>query len=304
MHCDVPGAEGVIASALALYNGFPPVCERSVHVMVKRATVTRVATGSYLVCGRMLVDREDDLVFASTRSGITITNLAPDVWEIAVPSVEFDEPTIGDVEDALSLVLTEHWRALGWQPIHAGCIVSPRGTGMLLCAPSGGGKSTLTVALVRAGWRTLGDDKLLLHNITRDMHALSPTFNVHPHAASWFPELAALSHLPRYSAWTEKRRLRVEDFWPGALKPAATPKRVVRVVRDESIATWSLRSLPAQQTLSVILSQVVVPTDVRVARAVITTISRLASDVTGIELRVGPHAYDDQIAESLETALA
>ena len=78
-----------------------------------------------------------------------------------VPRSSSDPWVLTDIESLLSLVLTEGWRAEGWIPLHAAAVVR-FDTCALICAESGGGKTSLTAALVREGWQTLGDDKLLL----------------------------------------------------------------------------------------------------------------------------------------------
>jgi predicted ATPase len=294
----------VIAATLDLYRGFPSSQKRPVAIQVQRVTVTFAAAGTYLTCGRMLVDRERQDSRASTRSGIAVEHGPDGVWHVLIPDIHFDEPTVGDVEDVLSLILTEEWREAGWDAMHAGCVVSPDGDGLLLCAASGGGKSTLTAALVRSGWKTLGDDKLLVSRRSSDIFSLSRSFNLDPRSARWFSELNSIAMLPRYSAWTSKRRVFVESFWPGSLVWSAHALHIAKIVRDDSVDTWWVRRLTSRQVFSALLDQVVIPTDRGVARPVITTISRLAERMKGIELRLGNRAYETRdIAEALQAEL-
>jgi hypothetical protein len=300
----VPEAFEALCAALELYRHDTETADAA-KLEVRHATVNAVAAGTYLTCGRMLVDRDGDRIFASTQSGITVTRRSLEAtWHVAIPTVSYDEPTIGDLEDVLSLVFTEHWRTAGLQPLHAGCAVSPRGTSAMLCAASGGGKSTLTVALIRDGWKTLGDDKLLVARGSGIARSLTHSFNIHPRATDWFEELAHIHELPRYSAWTEKRRVVIEDVWPGTSVAQATPQYVVRVVRDDSVGKWSLRSLTAAQLLATILDQVVIPNDRVVARAIMEAVTEIAGRTCGIELRLGSQAYERRgIAAALDAAL-
>jgi len=301
---DRPDAIRVIVGALELYRGFPFSEKRQIAVDVRRATLTFAARGTYLTCGRMLVDRERGGCRASTRSGVAVEHEPGGAWIVSVPDIQFDEPAVGDIEDVLSLVLTEEWREAGWDAMHAGCVVTPSGNGMLLCAASGGGKSTLTAALVRSGWKTLGDDKLLVSRRSFEVFSLSRSFNLDPRTARWFSELSAIAALPRYSAWTDKRRVFVESVWPGSLVCSAQPAVVAKIVRDDNVHDWWLRRLTSRQVLLTLLEQVVVPADREVARAVITTISSLASRTRGVELRLGSRAYETRdIAEGLEAEL-
>ena len=102
-------------------------------------------------------------------------------------------------------MLTTGWRRAGWVPLHAAGLVAPSsGTsddrdrhGVIVCAMGGGGKTTFTVAMVRRGWRSLGDDKLLLRStdfgsVTEALivASIKQILNVDPAAAALFPELA------------------------------------------------------------------------------------------------------------------
>lgn len=253
----------------------------------------------------MAVERSPATWFASTPSGICAHARDVDDWRLSFPPLRFDEPEIGDVEDILSLILTENWRFAGWLPIHAGCVVAPNGAAALLCAASGGGKSTLTAALIRAGWKTLGDDKLLLRTKPMPLAAsLAASFNLDPATARWFPELAGVADLPRYSAWTNKRRVMVGDFWPGALIDTIAPSHIISIVRDDG-AGFHIRKLGAREALRVLFDQVVVANDRQVAREIAQTLAQLAADASAFELRLGRDAYSaHSIAGCLEAALA
>src|SRR5262249_16022590 len=53
-------------------------------------------------------------------------------------------------------------RPLGFYSIHGAGLAAPDGRGILVIGPSSSGKSTLTLGLIRHGWRYLSDDALLL----------------------------------------------------------------------------------------------------------------------------------------------
>ena len=80
---------------------------------------------------------------------------------VATPGAEDGAWTEDNMEDLLELILTTAWREVGWIPLHCGAVVSARRCALLM-APAKGGKSTLTAAMLHRGWRTLGDDKLLI----------------------------------------------------------------------------------------------------------------------------------------------
>ncbi|GGA56586.1 hypothetical protein GCM10011507_04890 [Edaphobacter acidisoli] len=83
-------------------------------------------------------------------------------------------------------------------PIHAAC-VSRYGCGMLLCGPSGMGKSTLAYACARAGWTYTTDDgsQLLLDAGRAYFVGNSRQFRFRPSAKTLFPELHGRSLTPR-----------------------------------------------------------------------------------------------------------
>ncbi|MFZ1416513.1 MAG: hypothetical protein WAS73_18345, partial [Defluviicoccus sp.] len=93
----------------------------------------------------MHVDRVEGRVSASCRSGAFLTSDAERVaWTLSVPQESpSGEAVPEDVEDLVGLVLVTAWRDLNTVALHAGSI-SRNGTCALLCATSGGGKTTLT----------------------------------------------------------------------------------------------------------------------------------------------------------------
>jgi hypothetical protein len=72
------------------------------------------------------------------------------------------------------------------------------GQGLLIAGASGAGKTTLTIALLRAGFGFLGDDTLFLCARAHGLCALAfpDQIDVTAHTASFFPELQALARAP------------------------------------------------------------------------------------------------------------
>lgn len=287
----------VATSALALFSTRWDAHSSEVSVQIRRRASTRpAAVGTYLVCGRMNVDRYDDGFAATARSGIAAigrTGVPGHRWCIDVPArLELDEAAAGDLEDILSLALTIAWRDAGWQPVHAGAVTNGKQT-LLLCAPSGGGKSTLTAALVRAGWQSLGDDKLLL--CVRDRRpvvaSLMRTFNLHPETSRWFGELHSLETLPRYSAWTPKRRLDIADVQSWQFAAQAPLTDIVRIVRTNTHAYARLTPLERAETIPTLLRQIVVPTDAQVGAELLRVCALSSRALRVHELELGEDAY-------------
>jgi len=64
----------------------------------------------------------------------------------------------------------------GWMTLHASGL-EKNGCGLLVIAPSGGGKSTLALALLRAGFKLVGEDRVLLRLGKKGVEAWAfPTF--------------------------------------------------------------------------------------------------------------------------------
>lgn len=263
----------------------------------RRAPARERARGTYLTCARMTVDCDDEGGFAATAlSGIAAAgsmDAEGGRWTVDVPpSLEFDEAAAGDIEDLIALVLTVAWRDCGWQPVHAGAVTNGSRT-LMLCAPSGGGKSTLTAALVRSGWVSLGDDKLLLaaRPGAPAIASLMHTYNLHPRTASWFGELGELEALPRYSAWTPKRRVALASMtqWRSAERAMLTD--IVRIERTSAHASARIEPLPRAETLPALLRQIVIPAEIKTAARVLRECSAASRTLWSHRLEIGDDAY-------------
>jgi hypothetical protein len=288
--CDVANA------ALDLCGRRWPETARSASIELRRQDNELRSSGRFLSCARMRVDRLDRTFTASTQSGMVARGTigdATDRWEIHVPvGLDFGEPEIGDVEDLVGLACTIAWRSAGWIPVHAGAVARGEKCA-ILCAPSGGGKSTLTTALLHEGWSTLGDDKLLLRcgDDGPVVAALLETFNLHPRTSAWFGGLEDIESLPRYSAWTEKRRVTIESISKDAARFTMKPTHVVRLMRDGSPGSITAEPMPPADVLPTLLKQVVIPHDAEAARHILRVVSTTAASLRGLVLHVGDDAY-------------
>lgn len=272
----------------------------------------RSARGSYLTCSRMNVDADRGRIYATTLCGARAERdfgvKNGEHWTIGFPMELIATPAIDELEDLIGLALVSGWRASGWMPVH-GAAVMRDDQCLILCATSGGGKSTLTAALVREGWRTLGDDKLLLRmndGGTPEVAALQHSFNLHPKTRVWFPEVGNLEGKPRYSAWTEKRKVHPEDVWPGRTALLARPTHVVRVRRDpEPERPMTIAALGEDELFRTLIGQVAIPHDREIATRALRTVASIArSGLRGLDVVIGEGAYQTpNVLATLEAAL-
>jgi hypothetical protein len=280
---------------------------RQVTVYLRRTRDANRANGSYLQCGQMYVDRTGDSYVASTRFGIVARGSGAGRWTVAVPeAIDLGEPQLGNLEDVFSLVCSVEWRAQGWIPVHAAAAIGAAGC-TLLCAPSGGGKSTLTAALLLAGWASLGDDKLLLRagSDGATVRPLLRTMNLDPQTQQWFP-IRGIDTLPRYSAWTDKRRVHMSALTNRATPAQARPRALVVLRRVPELRGLRAAPIPRAETLPALLRQIVLPRNAAHARETLRAAAACASGIErAIHLEVGDGAYaDPHWLAALEAALA
>lgn len=282
---------------------------------VQRVTISVDATdnalspakGHYMTCARMTVDEMQSGLYATCHSGSRCHYQAAEQrWSIAIPDTHTDSQIREDLVDFLNLALTESWRRLGWLPLHAASIVGSESCA-LVCASAGGGKTTLTASMIRRGWKTLGDDKLLLRRNedgTIDASALVHNFNLHPRTQDWFPEVGDLTGLPRYSPWTDKRKVAIEDIWPGTTAVRSRPTHLFAVVRQADLSGFRLSPLPQAKVLPLLMRQTVIPRHRETAERMLATLAVAAKQLQGWQIEIGDEAYRhmDRLTE-LETLL-
>jgi hypothetical protein len=183
--------------------------------------------------------------------------------------------------------------------MHVGSVVKG-GCCALICAASGGGKSTFTASLIRRGWETLGDDKVLAARGTDGrmmVRGLSRSMNLDPAVARWFPEARALGKLARYSRWTEKRKVAIESLWPGRVREEGVPTHLLKLVRMEGSGI-RIERMESGETVETLARQVAISSDRETAKLVMGTIAGMNAQVRGLRVLVGTDVYER--AESLK----
>ncbi|MDR3458606.1 MAG: hypothetical protein P4N60_14240 [Verrucomicrobiae bacterium] len=283
---------------LSQYDAPWPTPEVVVSVAIERATApseNREPAGAYLRSYRLRVDRHGSRLLSRSRVGVWMEfDLAGRTARITVPFHSDWPELVEEVEQQLVLLLARSWSQAGWTPLHAASLIPPgEKRCVLLCAPSGTGKTTLTTAFLRRGWRTLGDDKTLLRAEAEGVvaGALAQRFHLHPSASRWFPEAGNLARFPPYSRWTDKRIVRIADVWSDRLLERASPAGLLHVERVES--GMSFEPLDRLKTLNTLLRQVAIPTDPEHARPLVSCIAQTAAKLNSARLNIGHEAFTD-----------
>jgi len=264
--------------------------------------------GAYLHSYRLHVDRRGTHLVSFSNVGVWMDfDEAARQARIIVPDHSDRETVVEEVEQQLVLLLARAWAGQGWTPLHAGSLIPPGGTDcVLVCAPSGVGKTTLISALLGRGWRTLGDDKVLLRKENGSIvaRALSRRVHLHPALANWFPEIGEIEKWPRYSRWTEKRMVKMEAIWPGQLMGSAIPAGLVQLARAEKGPALEVEPFDSIRTLHSLLRQIVIPADRADARPLVSCAAAMAGRLRGALVTVGNNAFlNSTTAGRLEEAL-
>lgn len=286
-----------VLETLTLYDRRWPAHDHCVEIRIRASAgaVTKPAAGTFLRCARITVDVAESGLRATTLCGARSRAWKTDTtdrWDIDVPASLIATTNLEDVEELIILALTTGWRSAGWVPVHAAAVTNGSRCAVI-CAPSGGGKSTLSAAFVRRGWRTVGDDKLLLRLVDGRPHlaALQRTFNLHPCTSAWFPEVGDLERLPQYSTWTAKRKVKIDAIWPEPAADGGHPTHLLRVRRVPESGGIVHVPLDSGETLKTLLRQIAIPSDRSTASHILSAAGPTARGMRGLDVAIGENAY-------------
>jgi hypothetical protein len=294
--------ERAIAELDQFTSRWPAPCP-ALQVRLQVATTpAAMLAGTFLHCRETRVDQTVSGLAATCVSGaFGLYAAARRRWNLnfplSRPASREGESAVDDahMEDLLELVLTTGWREAGWVPLHAGAVARD-GRCAILAAPSRGGKSTLTVALLHRGWRMLGDDKILIRlqsDGVPEVRGLTTQLNLHPRTSRWFGEVGNLGALQPLSQWTGKRRVTAESIWDDCFVPQARPTHIVQIRRDGDPQTTRATRLSTTEVLSVLLRQTVVPADAASARGILAVLAPSSRQLEGACLEIAEDAYSD-----------
>ena len=159
-----------------------------------------------------------------------------------------------------TFALVKLLQGIGVYSLHAAGVVAPDGTGILIVGKSGGGKSTLTIGLIRNGWRYLSDDAVLLRSTAAGVEALAfrRDFYVDSPAAERYAGLTLAEEVPDATGG-RRRRIGIEEAYPAQRAPKCSPAVLLfsRIVpRDRSALTPVDRATALARLLAQCASQV------------------------------------------------
>jgi hypothetical protein len=190
-------------------------------------------------------------------------------------------------------------RSTGMYSLHAAGLVPPHhddSRGWLIVARCGGGKSTLTLGLVMAGWRFLSDDAVLLRRSPAGIEALAlrTGFYVNSGEELHYPGITATSAVPDQSGGM-RRRLEVRTALPAQYVPSCRPEILLFSHIGPDRETF-VAPLPRERTLPLLLEaggpQLL---DRRDSAGQLAVIVDLARQARSYEVSAGPDLKRDPL---------
>jgi hypothetical protein len=175
----------------------------------------------------------------------------------------------------LTLPLLETLKRRGLYSLHAAGL-SRAGRALLVAGSSGAGKTTLTIALARAGFDFLSDDMLFLSTQTCRLrvHAFPDEVDVTDTTAQFFPELRPLLSRPRQPGWP-KWSFRIETVYGTNIAWTCEPAALV-FPRIADTAASHLEPMRSNEALLELLPNVLL-TEPRACQAHLAALARLTS---------------------------
>jgi hypothetical protein len=253
--------------------------------------------------GEVLYHADDDVLWATTHDGARVRcDCREGAVSIALGSRARTNADWLGSRPFLTLPLVELMKRRGLFCVHAAGLVANE-RAVVIAGSSGCGKTTLTIALVRAGFGLLSDDMLFVRQQEAGVELLSfpDELDVTPATARLFPELRELGDRPVEPGWS-KHRIRAEEVFDIEPADRALPGLLLVPGRDPGRSS-ALRPLDPDQAL-VELAPNVLLTDPAAARRHIDALAELVRASKCYRLRVGddleaiPALLADALAEA------
>lgn len=191
---------------------------------------------------------------------------------------------------ALYVAVSEALRASGLLPVHAAVVVRD-GHATALAGPSGTGKTTTLLRLLRRGWRPLAEDLSWLDPATGTLHGWDRGLRLWQDGLERLgqtlermsPELAAAA----WSTDPDGKRFLAWDALGVERVPRARLTRVVLLERDAARPTC-LEPLAPRDAVRVLWEATGVPLSAEVRAMVSVHVARMARELEFSRLRLGP----------------
>ncbi|MEZ4863082.1 MAG: hypothetical protein R3C14_17310 [Caldilineaceae bacterium] len=231
---------------LRLVDAPPPVVPAAVELFRYGAIQVRQTAGHFhLSCGDSWLDIAVAQMSATGRI-----------------AADFADYGLAEQREFFQLLFLLLLRRQGYYVLHANAVLPPQPlphdpqAGVLLIGDCGAGKTTLTLSLLQAGWRCVGDDLVILDGAqdgTVMAHGLRRGFSCTPETALTFPALQTLLAEGR-DLVRSKKFVSAETLYPAQFVPHCTPRLLLfpTIAPD---AQSAVTTLTARDALERLLSQ-------------------------------------------------
>ena len=231
---------------LRLVDAPPPVVPAAVELFRYGAIQVRQTAGHFhLTCGDSWLDIAVAQMSATGRIG-----------------ADFADYGLAEQREFFQLLFLLLLRRQGYYVLHANALLPPQPlspapqAGVLLIGDCGAGKTTLTLSLLQAGWRCVGDDLVILaaaQDGTVTAHGLRRGFSCTPETALAFPALQTLLAEGR-DLVRSKKFVSAETLYPAQFVPHCTPRLLLfpTIMPD---AQSNVMALPTRNALKHLLNQ-------------------------------------------------
>ena len=185
----------------------------------------------------------------------------------------------------LTILLIEVLKRHGRYSLHAAAF-SENSQAILIIGDSGTGKSTLSIALVRAGFDYLADDMVFLARRADGMAAqgLAEDIDVSDQTIGFFPELNDLLRSPRTEGFP-KRQVRVDQMYGARIVRESRPAAIVFPCISKN-PTSTVTPIDSDEALMRIVPNVLL-TQPRASQAHLTALADLVKQTHCYQLDTG-----------------
>lgn len=187
--------------------------------------------------------------------------------------------------------LMELLERAGRYSLHAACLATDDGAGVLVAGPSGSGKSSLTVALAAAGMTFLSDDVVFLdrRDGAVDVVGFADALGISDHVAERYPGLRPRLEEPPPSGFPKRLR-RIESLLDVRTSARCTPRVLVLPEIVPSRPSIVTEIDPADAWLGLVPD--VLLTNPATTQAHLAAIAALLGQVRCYRLMSGPSLQD------------